>query len=140
MQNMLSSTNSCRVYSLLEQNILVAVVVIFSIFAFHSFSHPWSPPSHPSTVSKSTELAPLLPASTLLLRESFQQILTGKRGWCLGGMLELQGVVKAERGELARTCSDTSPAQPRHSSGQIPLRLVIHCKGRNVPSKVAFCQ
>lgn len=54
---MLNSANSCRVYSLIpEQNILVAVVVIFSILAchpphLHPLPHPQSPPkahtSHP---------------------------------------------------------------------------------------------
>lgn len=59
MQNMLNSANSCRVYSLiLEQNILMAVVVIFSIFACHSppFLSPLTPPSMIS--SKSTYFTP----------------------------------------------------------------------------------
>lgn len=112
MQNMPTSANSCRVYSLiLEQNILVAVVVVFpSLLLISLTTTPLpSPPTHPST-DKSTFLTPFPPISMLFPRESFQQIPPGKGGWCLEGLFELHDVIKAELLELACTCSDTSLA------------------------------
>ena len=111
----------CMYSLILEQNILVAVMVVFSILASHLPHRPTPVSTHsPIHIQKHILNTTPPPISMLLPRESFQQIPPGKGGWCLEGLFELQDVVKAELHELACTCSDTSLA---HSPDTLQTRF-----------------
>lgn len=99
MQNMLNTANSCRVYSLiLEQNILVAVVLIF----FHSgllFSTPFVSTHSPIHNIFQKHILPLLlppPYFHTGSKGISAAGPTGKGGLCPEGMFELHNVAKAE--------------------------------------------
>lgn len=90
---------------------------------------PWLGFASPYESSESTNRTPS-PASALTSRGSLPWIHTGKGGWCLPAVwrnvFEFSDVVKAA---FWRTCLDLLWHQPhtdpRHSAGQIPLKLVM---------------
>ena len=110
MQNMPNSANSCRVYCLiLEQNILVTVLAIFSIFSCHSPTpclYPLSHPQYPSKVHTSHP-SPLVPHC--FQEDHFSRFPLEKVGGALQECLSYTTLSELSFGGLACTCSDSSP-------------------------------
>lgn len=138
---MLNTANSCRVYSLiLEQNILVAVVLIFSILACYSLLL-LSPPTPLSIISSKNTYFPsfsLPPTSTLVPRESVQQVPLEKVGCVLKECLSYTTQQRLSFEELACACSDTSPHTAQTLCRPDSIRA-SHCRGAEVQLRVAFC-